>query len=115
MNRVSASERSQLVVVISDLEAVHDDPAACLGAVSLLARRHHRLVVIAPAGGEFLPQARTEAGERVVQVLLEEERRRLDHARRELASRGARVLVATAGDSAEALVRRFLRGGPMRA
>jgi hypothetical protein len=95
------------VVLISDLEAVHDDTQACLDAIGLLARRHHRLLVIAPTGADFLPTMKTDAGDRVVQVLIEEERRRLEHARRELARRGVAVLTAAPGDSAEALVRVF--------
>lgn len=115
LRRAGAAERSQLVVLISDLEAVHDDTQACLDAIGLLARRHHRLLVIAPTGADFLPTMKTDAGDRVVQVLIEEERRRLEHARRELARRGVAVLTAAPGDSAEALVRRFLRSRPLRA
>jgi uncharacterized protein (DUF58 family) len=115
LHRAGAAERSQLVVLISDLEAVLDDTAACLAAIGLLARRHHRLLVVAPTGADFLPATRTDAGDRVAQVLAWEERRRLDEARRELGRRGVQVLAAGAGDGAELLVRRFLRARPLRA
>jgi hypothetical protein len=71
-------------------------------------KRHHHLFVIAPFGPDFAPAPKTPEGARVAQVLAEEERRRLDQARRELSGLGVHV-VAAPNDSADALVRRFLR------
>jgi uncharacterized protein (DUF58 family) len=109
LRRVAGAERSQLVVLITDLEGVLDDAAVCRRALTLLTKRHHHPFVIAPFGPEFSAPPRTEAGTRVVQVLAEEERRRLDHARRELERLAVPVIVAGPADSADALVRRFLR------
>jgi uncharacterized protein (DUF58 family) len=109
LRRVAGAERSQLVVLITDLEGVLDDPAVCRRALTLLARRHHHPFVIAPFGPDFSAPPSSDAGRRVVHVLAVEERRRLGHARRELERLGIPVIVAGPGDSADALVRRFLR------
>jgi uncharacterized protein (DUF58 family) len=107
--RVAAGERSQLVILISDLEGVLDDAAAVRRAIFLLRRRRHHLYVIAPAGVDLAAERRTEAGVRVARVLRDEEQRRLDHARRELARVGVPIVAGSPDESAEMLVRRLLR------
>ena len=107
--RVAAGERSQLVVLISDLEGVLDDPKTVRRALMLLRRRRHHLYVIAPAGPDLTDNRTTDAGMRVARVLRDEEHRRLDHARRELGRLGIPVVAATPDENADTIVRRLLR------
>jgi len=117
VGRATAGERSQLVVVVSDLEGVLEDPATALRAVALARRRHHQIVAVAPFGPAFAPPTATLVGRRVAEVLSLDERRRLEAARRELVRHGVPVLVAGPEDTVAALARRVsrsraaLRGG----
>lgn len=110
LGRVADAERSQLVVLISDLEGMLDDRMTCRRAVTLLRQRHHHLYVVVPQGLSFLPPARSEAGRRVAAVLMDEERRRIDTARRELVGLGVQVVLAGPHDGVDLLVRRLTRG-----
>jgi len=113
--RVARGERSQLVMLISDLEGVLDDPKVVRRALLLLRRRRHHVFVIAPAATDLTASRRTDAGSRVARVLRDEEQRRLDHARRELSRLGVPLVVATPDENADGLVRRLLRArGPAR-
>jgi uncharacterized protein (DUF58 family) len=114
LRRAASSERSQLVVLFSDLEGVVDDEQACLRAVSLARQRHHRLFVVAPFGPAFAPAPLTPVGDRVAEVMGEEAQRRLDHARRVLQRQGVPVIVAGPTDSPSSLARRMVRGRPQR-
>ena len=113
--RVARGERSQLVILISDLEGVLDDAKVVRRALLLLRRQRHHVFVIAPAATDLTASRRTEAGSRVARVLRDEEQRRLDHARRELGRLGLPLVVATPEENADGLVRRLLRArGPAR-
>lgn len=107
--RAVEGERSQFVIIVSDLEWLHDDLATSLQALARARRKHHHLVAIAPFGPAFAPPARTDAGRRVGSILAAEERRRLDAARTELQRMGVPVVVAGPEDSIDSLLRRVAR------
>jgi hypothetical protein len=114
LRRAASSERSQFMVLVSDLEGVLDDPEPCLRAVSLARQRHHQVFVVAPFGPSFIPTVLTPVGDKVAEVLGDEERRRLDHARHELVRHGVHVLVAGPSDTPDSLARRMVRTRPLR-
>src|SRR5262249_29216394 len=109
LERVAASGHAQVVILISDLEGVLDDAATVRRAVLLLRRRRHHFYVVAPSAPSLADVPRTEAGACVARVLMEEESRRVEHARRELARLGVSVLIAGVDEGADAIVRRLLR------
>jgi uncharacterized protein (DUF58 family) len=109
LERAAAGERSQLVVLISDLEGVLDDPAAVRRGIHLLRRRHHHLVAIVPPLPDLLSARRTAAGAEVARILAGDDQRRLDAARRELARLGVPAALAEPNESPDAVVRRLLR------
>src|SRR5262249_13003469 len=114
IRRAVSSERSQLLVVLSDLEGIFDDEPACLRAISLARQRHHQLFVVAPFGPLFAPAALTSVGDRVADVFADEARRRLDHARRLLVRQGVQVIVAGPSDTPDSLARRMARARAAR-
>jgi uncharacterized protein (DUF58 family) len=105
LRRALSSERSQLIVVVSDLHDVIDDVG--LHAIRLARQRHHHIVVVAPFGPAFRPIAASLAGKRVYDLYAEGERLRLAQAGAELRRRGVSVLPAGPGDSPEAVMRRL--------
>jgi uncharacterized protein (DUF58 family) len=113
--RVTHAERSQFVLVVSDLEGVLDDPGVALKAISLARQRRHHLVVVAPFGPAFLPPARTEAGRRVAEVIRAEEERRQEAARRLLVGAGVPVISAGPDDNPAVLARKMARQPQRRA
>lgn len=105
LRRALAAERSQLIVVVSDLHDLLDDVG--LHAFRLARQRHHHVVVVAPFGPAFRPTPTSLAGKRVVDVFVEEERLRLAEAASELRRRGVSVLPAGPGDTPEAVMRKL--------
>src|SRR5262249_60079614 len=57
LERVAASGRAQVVILISDLEGVLDDPATVRRAVLLLRRRRHHFHLVAPGGPHPPPRS----------------------------------------------------------
>lgn len=111
LSRATTGERSQFVVILSDLEGVLEDPPTALRAVALARRRHQQLVAVAPFAPAFAPRAESLTGWRVATVLSLDERRRLDAARALLAPLGVPVLVAGPDDTAAILARRMRTKG----
>jgi uncharacterized protein (DUF58 family) len=107
--RATASERSQFVVVVSDLEWMLDDPRTALRALKRARRKNHHVICVAPFGPLFAPPASTTAGRRVAEVLTVEERRRLDVARHELSRLGVPVVTAGPEESIDVMLRRMAR------
>jgi len=105
LRRALATERSQLIVVVSDLRGVLD--AGGVRALSLARQRHHHVVVVAPFGPAFRPLPSSLAGKRVLDVLLEEERLRLGRVAGELLRLGIPMLWTGPGDTPDAVLRRL--------
>jgi uncharacterized protein (DUF58 family) len=102
---------AQMVILISDLEGLLEDPATALRAVALARRRHQHVVVIAPFQPAFAPAPTTGTGKRVGNVLGAEERRRIDAAQRMLGPYGVPVVIAGPEDNVHQLARKVGRGG----
>lgn len=100
---------AQLVVILSDLEAVLDDWEVVRRAIARVRRRRHPVVAVAPFGPAFSRPAATEAGRRVARVLELDQRRRLEAAQRKLRGAGVPVIVAGPEDSFALLERRLAR------
>ncbi len=109
LGRGQAGERSQMVIIVSDLEGILEDRETAMRAVSLTKSRHQQVIAVAPFAPSFAPQAATPTGKRVAEVLALDERRRIEAARQILGQRGVPVIVAGPEDTAAQLARRFTR------
>ncbi len=103
----TAGERSQFVIVVSDLEGLLEDPASALRQVSLMRRKHQQMVVVVPQASRLAAPGRSPTGRKVADVLSFEEKRRHEAARALLAPLGVPVLLAGPEDGASVLARRF--------
>jgi len=112
--RVAGAERSQLVVIVSDLEPLLDDAEACLRGIRIAQRRRHHVVVVAPFGPRYGPQAETGPGQQAAEIFAEDELRRLAFARQQLEGRGIPVLVVGPEDGAEQIALRIHRAKQAR-
>ncbi len=107
--RATATERSQLMVVVSDLAWVLDDPGVARRALQRARRKHHHILMVAPFGPAFAPPPASDAGRRVAEVLAGEERQAVDAARAELARIGVPVVIAGPEDGIETILRKMSR------
>jgi uncharacterized protein (DUF58 family) len=107
LRAATAGERSQFVIVVSDLEGILEDPASALRQIGLMRRKHQQLVVVLPQASRLAAPGRTPTGRKVADVLSFEERRRHEGARALLAPLGVPVLLAGPEDGAAVLARRF--------
>jgi uncharacterized protein (DUF58 family) len=114
LSKVASAERSQLIVLVSDLEPLLDDAEACLRAIRIAQRRHHQLVVVAPFGPRYGPRPTTSAGRKAAEVFTEDEERRLAIARTHLEGRGIPVLVVGPEDGPDQLAVRIHRSKQTR-
>jgi hypothetical protein len=109
IRRATHSERSQFVVILSDLDGVLDDPETVASALTLARRRHHHLLALVPFGPSFVRPPESDAGQRVAEVLSLGERRRLEAARQLIVRAGVPVIVTGPDDTPLVLARRMAR------
>jgi uncharacterized protein (DUF58 family) len=107
LRAATAGERSQFVIVISDLDGVLEEPATAVKQIGLMRRKHQQMVVVSPQSARLAPRRSTPAGQKVDEVLSIEERRRHEAARALLAPVGVPVILAGPEDGAAVLARRF--------
>lgn len=105
LGRASASRHSQLIVLVSDLEELVE-PKPALDALRLAKQRHHGMVVVAPFGPAFLPQAEDAHDERVHQIFSLRAERLRRGVKREVERLGIPVLSAAPRDALQLLLRR---------
>lgn len=103
----TAGERTQFVVVVSDLEGIAGDMTPALKQIAAARRKQVQVVVVAPFATALARRGQTAAGRKVADVLRLDEERRLKAAQRLLAPHGVSVIAAGPDDSAQVLARRF--------
>jgi uncharacterized protein (DUF58 family) len=102
----AGGDRAQVLLIISDLGGIADDPPTALRAVGLVRRRHHSVIAVAPFGPAFAPRPSSDPAQRVADILSLDERRRLEGARRDLVRTGVPVVIAGPEDSVAMIARR---------
>jgi uncharacterized protein (DUF58 family) len=88
-------ERAQVIVVISDLAGLLEQPELLRGSLALARRRHQQVVVVMPDAAQLSMPPITVGGKRVARLFELAERRRADYARAELAPQGVHVVLAS--------------------
>ena len=107
ISRATSGDRAQVLILVSDLGGVADDPQVALKAIGLARRRHHSVIAVAPFGPAFAPKPSSDPAQRVADILSLDERRRLEQARRDLVRHGVPVVIAGPEDSVAAIARRI--------
>ena len=102
----SAADRAQVMLLVSDLGGVIDEPQAAVRAIALARRRHHQVIAVSPFGPSFAPRPTSDQALRVADILSLDERRRLEQARKELVRLGVPVVIAGPEDSVAAIARK---------
>jgi len=99
LERSVADLRPDHVVVLSDLAGVLDDETRVARAFARVRRRARALTVVVPSTPEFAAVGETPVGRLVASIMTHDHRRELVAARSLLARHGARVVVASPGDT----------------
>ena len=113
---VEGARETRTLVVVSDLDPIQDI-TAIRAAIAGIRQRKHRLVVVAPAGPEFIPsrgpsgetesdRSRTEEASAVRSLFADDEASRLRELRPGLAALGVPLYIARPKDPAARWLRR---------
>jgi hypothetical protein len=109
IQRVTSSSRADVIVLLSDLEGVLEDPDGTVKSLARARRAGQQVVCVTPFGPSFAPSPRTDTGKMVADALTIDERERLTLARRLLVRQGITVLDAGPDDTVPQLLGRISR------
>jgi uncharacterized protein (DUF58 family) len=94
------------IVILSDLEGLHERPAVTQKTLGLARRHTRKLTVLCPAPRRFLPTSPAEAADVVRRIVVRDSERRQEPARTLFARRGVTIVDAGPGDHPDRLLAR---------
>lgn len=109
VERMSAQGRSDVVVLISDLHGLSENQELTLKSLARVRRRGQRLIVVAPFGPAFAPEAKTPIARMVADSIRRDEREMFEHGRKLLVGRGIPVIETIPKDNPGLLLRKMAR------
>ncbi len=109
IHKVSAQSRADSIIILSDLHGISENPDATLKAMARARRSGQRVIAITPFGPAFAPDANSDAGKRVADVFMDDERDAVEQASRLLMRTGIPVIEAGPKDSPAVLLRKMSR------
>jgi uncharacterized protein (DUF58 family) len=107
--RLASGARPDLVILVSDLVGVLEDPEAARRALARSRRAGPQVVAVVPQGGALEHSPSSRMARAVADVIALDERERVARAQRLLLGHGIPVLAATAEDSPAAIANRIAR------
>jgi uncharacterized protein (DUF58 family) len=110
VERVVATGRPDLVVIVSDLAGLAEDEGRVKKALARLRKQAGSVVALVPAAPAFLPLAATPHGRRVRELMARDQRALVDPGRRLLIGHGINVIEGSPFDSLD----RLIAGGRLR-
>ena len=105
----SGTSRADVVIVLSDLNGVLDRPEITLKQLGLARRSGQQVIFVATFGPSYAPEATSDSGARVREVMTVAERDRFEAARQTLMRTGVPVVEVGPADNIAALARRVSR------
>ena len=92
VERALASNRPDVVVIVSDLAGLAEDEARTRRAIARLRRSAGQVITLVPSPAAFLPAATTAHAQRVRELMIRDQRATIDPGRRLLQRHGITVL-----------------------